>query len=72
MNTFIFILFVLALVSSFRGYSEGEDSGKVLGTYGLNLKASYNSFLIYPGERLGVEFPVNVFKTTIINRSGKR
>jgi hypothetical protein len=37
-----------------------------------NLTVSYNSSLIYPGTRFGVEFPLETIFFTKINRSGKK
>lgn len=36
----------------------------------VNLKLLYNSSLIYAGSRLGIEFPVKSFSTTVIKKSG--
>jgi len=51
------------------GFSQGESPGRLSDS--LNLKASYNSSLIYPGARLGVEYSVKSFNVVKTKKSGK-
>lgn len=62
-----FILAYLCSVSSLFCFSQKNDS-VVIERISCNLKISYNSSLIYPGARLGIEFP---FKTTSITKHRK-
>ncbi len=63
-----FCLTFIFSISSFLAISQNDNSGRIP----LNLKASYNSSLIYPGARFGAEFQVLTFDTTYIKESGKK
>jgi hypothetical protein len=52
-------------------FSQSVDSVSIA-RKSSNLTLSYNSSLIYPGVRAGVEFPVNTIYLTKIKRSGKK
>ena len=71
MNTRNFILILTGIISSLNGFPQSDDSGSAMGTSKPNLKAAYNSSMIYPGVRLGAEFQLNTFKTTTLKKSGK-
>jgi len=65
-------LYLIFVISSFTipCFSQSVDSIWVE-KKSSNLSLSYVSSLIYPGARLGIEFPVNTIYFTKINRSGK-
>ena len=62
-NSYKFILVLILLVFSVFCFSQSADTSKI-NSKSLNLKISYNSSLIYPGARLGVEFPVQTSNLT--------
>lgn len=65
-----FILAMGCIIYSLACFPENKGpDGKV--DTSLNLKLSYNSSLIYPGGRLGIEFPVKSFISTRMKKSGK-
>ena len=71
MNTEKFILTIVGSFIAFCSFSQDKDSTFIAPSPLLNLKASYNSSLIYPGARLGVEFPVMQFNPNIKKRCGR-
>jgi len=64
-----FLTLMIATLSTF-GFSQSIDSIWVE-KKSSNLSSSYISSLIYPGARLGVEFPVNTIYISKIRKSGK-
>ena len=65
--------FCLALIisaSSTFCFSQSVDSISIA-KKSSNLMLSYNSSLIYPGTRLGIEFPMETITVTRLNKSGK-
>lgn len=66
-----FCLTIAILAYSTFCFAQSVDSVSVV-RKSSNLVLSYNSSLIYPGVRMGVEFPVKTIYITSINRSGKR
>ena len=64
-----FLTLMIATLSTF-GFSQSIDSVWVEKKTS-NLSSSYISSLIYPGARLGVEFPVNTIYISKIRKSGK-
>jgi len=70
MNSREFCLILLFATSSYFCFSQTADSTKTQ-RIPINLKVSYNSSLIYPGARLGLEFPFKTTTVTIIKKQGK-
>jgi len=66
-----FCLTIAILAYTTFCFAQSVDSVSIV-RKSSNLVLSYNSSLIYPGARMGVEFPVKTIYITSINRSGKR
>ena len=64
-----YLTFSIIAFSTFC-FSQGADTAGVV-RKSSDLMLSYNSSVIYPGARLGIEFPVKTIYLTKINRSGK-
>jgi hypothetical protein len=56
---------------SFFSFSQNDNLGRNE-QIPLNLKYSFNSSLIYPGARLGVEYQIKTIEVTKIKKSGKK
>ena len=70
MNYQKFILTAMLLGFAQICFSQNDSLGKFSNS--LNLKSSYNSSLIYPGARLGVEFSVKSINVVKTKKSGKK
>lgn len=70
MNFQKFCLTLAILAYSTFCFAQSVDSLSIV-KISSNLVLSYNSSLIYPGARMGVEFPVKTILITKINKSGK-
>lgn len=66
-----FCLILAILAYSTFCFAQSGDSVSIV-RKSSNMVLSYNSSMIYPGARFGVEFPVKTIYITSINRSGKR
>ncbi len=71
MRVLKYFLILLLLGSPMGVFSQNQDTVKIIRrSSGLSL--SYNSSLIYPGVRTGVELPVETIHFSKIKRSGKK
>ena len=69
MNLRKFCLTIFLLTIVLYCFARTDTPGRLSDS--LNLKASYNSSLIYPGARLGAEYSVKSFKVVKTKKSGK-
>jgi hypothetical protein len=70
MNFWKFCLVLIILANSIFCFSQSMDSVRYE-KKSSNLTISYNSSLIYPGTRFGIEFPVGTISINKISKYGK-
>ena len=70
MNLRKFSLTVLLLTVVLYCFAQSDNPGRFSGS--LNLKSSFNSSLIYPGARSGIEYLVKAINVATIKKSGKK
>ena len=70
MNLQRFCLTVLFTAFALLSFSQSDSIGHISGS--LNLKSSYNSSLIYPGARLGVEYGIKQISPAMYGSSAEK